>query len=115
IAEHPLAVCARCTGIYFGFGLAALTYPLLRSLRQITTPSRVWLFIAAAPLAIDWAIEFFGIWHNTHSSRLLTGALLGATSVFYIMPGLMDLALRNWKRTSGNSKTQLTVPTPVNA
>jgi uncharacterized membrane protein len=96
IAGHPLAVCARCTGIYAGFAAAALVYPLFRSLRQTTAPARKWLFLAAAPLAIDWAIEFFGIWPNTHTSRFATGALLGATALFYVMPGLMDLSLREW-------------------
>lgn len=97
---HPFAVCARCTGIYAGFAGAAVLYPLARSLRRIDTPARKWLFIAAAPLAIDFAIEFSGISHNTHSSRLITGALLGAVAVFYIMPGLLDLSLRRWKRGS---------------
>lgn len=100
IEGHPFAVCARCTGIYAGFAGAAVLYPLARSLRQIETPARKWLFIAAAPLAIDFAIEFFGFSHNTHSSRLVTGALLGAVAVFYIMPGLLDLSLRSWKRRS---------------
>jgi uncharacterized membrane protein len=98
IEGHPLAVCARCTGIYAGFAGAAVLYPLVRSLRSIETPARKWLFIAAAPLAIDFAIEFSGIVHNTHSSRLVTGALLGAVTVFYIMPGLLDLSMRSWKR-----------------
>ncbi len=98
IEGHPFAVCARCTGIYAGFAVAAVLYPLTRSLRQTEAPARKWLFIAAAPLAIDFAIEFSGIRHNTHSSRLFTGALLGAVSVFYVMPGLLDLSLRHWKR-----------------
>jgi uncharacterized membrane protein len=98
IAGHPFAVCARCTGIYAGFAAAAAFYPLARALRRIDTPPRKWLFIAAAPLAVDFAIEFSGIWHNTHSSRLVTGALLGAVTVFYIMPGLLDLSMRSWKR-----------------
>ena len=97
IAGHPFAVCARCTGIYAGFAVATVLYPLTRSLRQTEAPARKWLFIAAAPLAIDFAIEFSGRWHNTHSSRLSTGALLGAVAVFYIMPGLLDLSLRRWK------------------
>lgn len=100
IEGHPFAVCARCTGIYAGFAGAAVLYPLARSLKRIDTPPRKWLFIAAAPLAIDFAIEFFGVSHNTHSSRLVTGALLGAMAVFYIMPGLVDLSLRRWKRGS---------------
>ena len=98
IEGHALAVCARCTGIYAGFAVAAVLYPLTRSLRQTEAPSRKWLFIAAAPLAIDFAIEFSGIWHNTHTTRLFTGALLGAAAVFYVMPGLLDLSLRRWRR-----------------
>jgi len=98
IKGHPFAVCARCTGIYAGFAVATVLYPLARSLRQTEAPARKWLFLAAAPLAIDFSIEFSGVAHNTHSSRLFTGALLGAVAVFYVMPGLLDLSLRKWKR-----------------
>ncbi len=52
------------------------------------------LLLAAAPLGIDFSLTFFGIWENTHTSRLLTGALLGSVAVFYVVPGLMDLSLR---------------------
>jgi uncharacterized membrane protein len=101
IDGHPFAVCARCTGIYAGFAMATVLYPLMRSLRQTEAPPRKWLFIAAAILAIDFLYEFSGFGHTTHSSRLLTGALLGAVAVFYVMPGLLDLSLRQWKRKGG--------------
>lgn len=97
IAGHPFAVCARCTGLYAGFAIAMMTYPLLRSLRQTEAPARKWLFLAALPLALDFAVGYFDIWENTHSSRFATGALLGAVSVFYIVPGLSDLSLRSAK------------------
>jgi uncharacterized membrane protein len=97
IAGHQFAVCARCTGIYAGFTAATLFYPLVKSLRQFETPARKWLFVAAAPLAIDFSLTFFGIWNNTHFSRFATGALLGAVAVFYVMPGLLDLSLREWR------------------
>ena len=97
IAGHQFAVCARCTGLYGGFALAALCYPLVRSLRRADTPPRRWLFIGALPLAIDFSLGFFGIWENTHLSRFLTGALLGAVGVFYVMPGLIDLSLMHWR------------------
>jgi uncharacterized membrane protein len=104
IAEHQFAVCARCTGLYAGFAVAVLFYPLVRSLRQIEAPKRKWLFLAAGPLAVDFALGFFGIWENTHFSRFATGALLGAVAVFYVMPGLLDLSLREW----GSSRTHST-------
>jgi uncharacterized membrane protein len=97
IAGHQFAVCSRCTGLYGGFAAATVVYPVVRSLRQTEAPARKWLFIAAAPLAIDFALGYFGIWDNTHSSRFATGALLGAVSVFYVMPGLMELSLRDWR------------------
>lgn len=96
IAGHQFAVCARCTGIYAGFTVATLLYPLVRSLKQTDAPPRKWLFLGAAPLAIDFTVGYLGIWENTHSSRFATGALLGAVAVFYVMPGLMDLSLREW-------------------
>ena len=94
IEGHKLAVCSRCTGLYAGFAFTLLLYPLIRSLRTTTTPPRSWLLLAAVPLGIDFSLTFFGIWENTHTSRLLTGVLLGSVAVFYVVPGLMDLSLR---------------------
>ena len=92
LAGYKFAVCSRCTGLYSGFALAALTYPLVRSLRQTETPSIVWLFLAAVPLVIDFALGYFSIWQNNHASRFATGALLGSVAVFYILPGLIELS-----------------------
>ena len=94
LAGYKFAVCSRCTGIYSGLALATLSYPLVRSFRRTATPHLVWLFLALAPLAIDWSLGYFSIWQNNHVSRFATGALFGATAVFYILPGLIDLALR---------------------
>jgi uncharacterized membrane protein len=94
IAGHQFAVCARCTGLYVGFMLAALFYPLLRSLRTTQAPPRRWLFIAAVPMALDVGLQAVGVWENTHSSRFLTGLILSGVAVFYIMPGVLELSLR---------------------
>ncbi len=91
VAGHPFAVCSRCTGLYAGFALAALIYPLARLLKRTDTPRRIWLILAAVPLLIDFALGYFSIWENTHLSRFLTGALLSSVAVFYIMPGLIEL------------------------
>jgi uncharacterized membrane protein len=92
------AVCSRCTGIYAGIALAVLAYPLTRSLKRTDTPRLVWLFLAAAPLAIDWSLGYFSIWENNHASRFATGFLLGAAAIFYILPGLVELSSRLWLR-----------------
>ena len=95
IDGHKLAVCSRCTGLYAGFAVTTLLYPLLRSLRTVTLPPRSLLILAAIPLLIDFSLTFAGLWENTHTSRLLTGALLGSVVVFYVMPGLIELSLRS--------------------
>jgi len=103
LAGHQFAVCSRCTGLYTGFAVAALVYPLARSLQRTDTPSRVWLILATLPLLIDFALGYFSIWQNTQLSRFLTGALLSSVAVFYIMPGLIDLSsviARRWGRGS---------------
>ena len=115
IAGRTLAVCSRCTGIYSGFSLATMIYPLVWSLRRIDAPPRKWLFLAATPLAIDFALEFFGIWHNTHTSRLVTGVLLGSVAVFYVIPGLVDLSLRPWKPSRTRAGANVDEATVSNA
>jgi uncharacterized membrane protein len=95
LAGQSLAVCARCTGIYSGFALTTLLYPVLTSWRRTDPPERKWLFLAAAPLAIDFGLGLLGVWQNTHASRFLTGALLGAAVVFYVMPAMAELSQRS--------------------
>ncbi|HUS11486.1 MAG TPA: DUF2085 domain-containing protein [Pyrinomonadaceae bacterium] len=110
VAGHHFAVCSRCTGLYAGFAAATVVYPVIRSLRQTEAPASKWLFMAAAPLALDFSVGYLGIWENTQTSRCATGALLGAVAVLYVMPGLMDLSLRNWvksKQTIANPGQQI--------
>src|SRR5258705_2465494 len=93
IAGHQFAVCARCTGLYAGFTLLLLLYPLIRSLATTVTPPRKWLLLSAIPLTIDFSLTLFGIWENTHSSRSFTGLLLGAVADSSAMPGIAELSL----------------------
>ena len=115
LAGHPLAVCARCTGLYLGFALGVCLYPLIRSLRRTETPARVWLFIAAAPAAIDFGLTFFGVWENTQFSRSATGALLGLVAAFYVVPGLIALSQTDWRLFARGSagRERLPVTRPV--
>jgi uncharacterized membrane protein len=94
ISGHKLAVCSRCIGLYAGFALTLLMYPLLRPLRSVDWPPPVWLVLSAVPMTIDFALTFLGVWENTHTSRLLTGLLLGSATVFYVMPGIAELSTR---------------------
>jgi uncharacterized membrane protein len=90
----PLAVCARCFGLYAGAAAGVLLYPLARGLARRDAPGRFWLFAAAAPTTVDFALGFFGVWENTHLSRFLTAVLLGAAAAFYVVPAALDLGYR---------------------
>jgi uncharacterized membrane protein len=87
---HAFAVCSRCCGIYFGLFGGFLIYPFLRRIEETEPFRRFWLFAAMAPMAIDWLLGFFEIWANTHFSRFLTGAILGAACAAYIVPALIE-------------------------
>src|SRR6266850_1689646 len=73
LAGHQFGVCSRCTGLYIGFAIAALIYPLVRSLKHTDPPSRLWLVLATLPLVVDFALGYFSIWENTQLSRFVTG------------------------------------------
>ncbi|HEX8557133.1 MAG TPA: DUF2085 domain-containing protein [Pyrinomonadaceae bacterium] len=92
-AGFPLAVCARCFGLYAGALAGVAAYPLARPLARRDLPARAWLLAAAAPTTLDFALGYFGVWENTHWSRFLTASLLGGVVAFYIVPGLVDLGL----------------------
>jgi uncharacterized membrane protein len=92
ISGHQFAVCSRCTGLYAGFALAILSFPVFRSLQKTETPRLVWLFASALPLAIDFSLTYFGIWQNNHFTRFTTGALFGAVAAIFVLPGVIELA-----------------------
>jgi uncharacterized membrane protein len=95
ILELPVAVCARCTGIYCGYVVGLAAYRLVRPLRSCDTPPRAWLIIAVAPAVIDFAGGYLGLFDNTAASRAVTGAVAGAAGAFYTLPGLVSAA-RIW-------------------
>ncbi|MEP7340549.1 MAG: DUF2085 domain-containing protein [Acidobacteriota bacterium] len=92
----PLAVCSRCTGIYIGFGVGLMLYPLVRSLRNQTMPSRNWLIAAGLPMLIDFGGGYLGLFQNTFFSRAATGGLLGVAFSVYILTGMISV-VEQWE------------------
>lgn len=99
LAGQPLAVCARCLGIYVGALGALMLYPSVRSLRRIDPPRRRWFIMALIPMAVDFAGDYLGFFENTLASRAITGLIAGAAAAFYILPGLIGAAVE-WFGTS---------------
>jgi uncharacterized membrane protein len=90
LAGHPLAVCARCTSIYFAFLVGTLLFPLFRSLRQSLLPPRWLLIVVAVPMLID--AMWIGPWlyHVTILTRMISGALLGLVLPFFLLPSALQ-------------------------
>lgn len=89
---HKFAVCSRCTGVYFGLLLGLLAYPLFRRIDETEPLPRFWLILAMIPMAVDFSLTFFGIWENTHLTRVTSGLILGAACAVFIVPALAELA-----------------------
>ncbi len=68
-----LAVCARCSGIYFGLGAGAL----LRRPHLTPRALRLWVALAAALMIADVTLETYALHESWWPLRLTTGALLG--------------------------------------
>jgi uncharacterized membrane protein len=88
----PFAVCARCSAIYGGFLVGALCYPLVRSLQEPLLPPRWVLAAALAPMLLDVACGMLGVYDNTNVTRLISGALFGFATPWFIIPGLLEAA-----------------------
>ncbi len=73
----PVAICARCLGIYLG----AATGLLLRSSRHIALR---WLLVAAAINLLDGITELAGLHGNWLLVRLTLGVILGAAGALLI-------------------------------
>ena len=87
---EPLAVCARCSSIYFGFFLGALAYPaagrILRGLRA----GPLFLLSAVAPMILDVLLEALGLYESSNVLHALTGAWFGVLLPFIIVPGAVE-------------------------
>lgn len=85
------AVCARCTGIYSGFLFGLLLYPLLRRIDQESTPHRLWLIASLTMMAVEALGGWAGVFPSSFLTRTATGALAGAVSAFFVLPGLVSV------------------------
>ena len=105
LAGFKLGVCARCLGLYAGAFVGALFYPLARPVVRRDLPARGWLVAAAVPTTVDFALGFFHVWENTHASRFLTASLLGLAVAFYLVPGVVDVALTPRRSLFGRARS----------
>jgi len=95
---QPLAVCARCTGIYLGFLAGLGIYPFIRGWRRPALPSGRVFVLISSPIVLDAAAHLLGLWDTSNAVRLATGIVWGTILPFYFMAGIADLVLSRKKR-----------------
>ena len=88
---HPFAVCARCTGIYFGFLLSVIIYPIFKKWGRHKLPSWKWLFWAALPAGLEFILSKLGILDTGLILKSVSGIIIGGTVAFFIVPAIYDL------------------------
>ena len=89
IQGHPMAVCARCFGIYLGYLAGLLVYPLAYNRLDMGLPRRRWLILALLPISIDFLGGYLGLFENTLASRTATGLIAGIACAIYTAAGLI--------------------------
>ena len=94
----PLAVCARCLGIYAGFLGGLVLYPFQRGFSSVRLPKPAFFLIVSAPIALDAIASRLGFWPGSNIFRFATGFLWGSILPFYFLTGLGELALRAHKK-----------------
>lgn len=83
--DVPMAVNARCFGIFLGLAVAWLLMP---AIGRLVTPNR-WqsslLGVAVLLQIFDYMGSLFGLWSSTNQTRFLAGAFLGVTVVLVLI------------------------------
>lgn len=97
IFDHPMAVCARCFGIYLGFFLGTLFYPMINGIRNREVPLRLHLILFTLPILIDTGANFTRLWYTPGWIRLMLGILWGGILPFYFIAGINDIFCQHKK------------------
>jgi uncharacterized membrane protein len=98
---YPVAVCHRCSGIYFGLFIGSML-PLDR-LRVLETPRcrRIWVLCTTVPMLLDVGLQFTGLWTNTAMTRLATGFIFGAMLSSLVVSALDEIIETALERRTG--------------
>lgn len=99
LAGTPMSVCTRCFGIYAGFFVLWVIFPLADDRFQQTGGRhvRLLLFGAVAINVIDFIGNFIGFWQNTLMARFGMGSVLGLSVALVIGYEFLEKTQTNLK------------------
>jgi uncharacterized membrane protein len=95
IGPGPIAVCARCQGLYLG-GVLGLWLATATSGRIRLRP--VWLFITVSPHLVDLALGLVGLPNAANWPRLAMAIPTGLVCGLLLAEGIVDLVRMGLER-----------------
>lgn len=92
IAGYQMCLCSRCLAIYTSILIAGVAINFLRKNRTLKAiPWYVWL-LGIVPMALDGTTQLFGLRESNLALRLLTGAIFGIATVWFLFPQIEEAA-----------------------
>ena len=91
---QPLAVCARCLGIYFGALGGTGLYALINGFSRLSLPKVRTFILVSIPIITDAGGNFLHLWTSSPWIRFMTGFLWGLILPFYFIVGVSDFFLK---------------------
>jgi uncharacterized membrane protein len=104
LAGFPMAVCARCLGVYAGFAAGLIIYPFRRGFREVRLPSVRTFLLISIPVAVDVAGTVVRLWDSSPWLRFGLAVVWGTMLPLYFITGLVDAwsqVRQRGKRRSG--------------
>lgn len=92
---YPLAVCTRCLGIYFGFFLGTLIFPVVNGFKSKRAPKNLIFFIFTVPIVIDTLGNMFHLWQTSDWLRYVIGFIWGTLLPYYFIVGISEF-IKEW-------------------
>lgn len=90
IGSYPMALCARCFGIFLGFWLGTIVLPFFQKGKLNKWPKLGWLIAASVPMAVDLIGNISHLWSSSNWLRFLIGLSCGFLWPFYFFPVLFN-------------------------
>ncbi len=95
----PMAVCARCMGLYLG-GCVGLLWTTLRN--RSSRPRPLWLAVVAIPTVLDFAAGQIGLPSLGNWPRFALAVPLGLLAGLYLGDALIEIVRQNSQSNSSS-------------
>jgi uncharacterized membrane protein len=90
ILGYQMCLCTRCLAIYSSLLSGGILLALVRASRRVAGLNWKYWLLAMVPMALDGGTQLFGLRESNLGLRLLTGAIFGLTTAWFLFPQIED-------------------------